>query len=174
MKEQSFFIWRYRAQRRDKLRKKQKLYTYWKYTKNLTSVKVNIQMGAESNIWCMRISSFTEGSPKMIRNCWTAPGNRLLLAKLAEKLLDRFEKDLTVMGYETLMTGHDHFCSFPPARKSKQISMEVENLIVKMALENLGWMLHDGSIWITTAKDEPSVQYVPRERLDEQSLKFTV
>ena len=34
----------------------------------------------------------------MIRNCWTALGNLLLLAKLAEKLLDRFEKDLTVMG----------------------------------------------------------------------------
>ena len=38
MKEQSFFIWRYRAQRRDKLRKKQKLHTYREYTKNLTSV----------------------------------------------------------------------------------------------------------------------------------------
>lgn len=139
MKEQSFYMAMPRTQR-EKLREKQKLHTYREYTKNLTSVKVNTQMDAESEYLIrenrLLYKRLTQNDAELLD---ITPEDFLLLADLAEKMQERFRKDLTVMKYETLIAGREHFRTNPPVRKSNQISQEVESLIVKMAMENLTW-----------------------------------
>ena len=47
--------------------------------------------------------------------------------------------DVGIMSFADLMKGYEYYRDNPPTPKTNQIPLEIEQLIVDMALENLTW-----------------------------------
>ena len=140
MKKEPSFYMALPLTERDKLREKQKLSTYREYTRNLTGLDINNQMDAESDYLVkenqLLFRRLTNGDTELLD---ITPQNFRILGRLAKRLPERFRSDVTIMKYEDLIRGCEHFESNPPPVKSNQIPLEIEQLIVDMALENLTW-----------------------------------
>ena len=125
---------------REKLRERQKLRTYREYTRNMTSLDANAQMETETDYLeyenQVLYQRLTCGDSKMLD---ITPDNYRVLGRLARKLPARYRGEVTVMNYDDLIRGYDHFREHPPEQKSNQIPLEAEQQIVDMALEHLTW-----------------------------------
>ena len=125
---------------REKFRERQKLKTYREYTRNLTSLDANAQMEAETDYLeyenQVLFQRLTNGDSKMLD---ITPDNYRILGRLAKALPARYRGEVTVMQYDDLIKGYDFFQENPPAQKTNQIPLEIEQQIVDMALENLTW-----------------------------------
>lgn len=125
---------------REKLRERQKLKTYREYTKNMTCLDVNAQMDAESDYLAVEnrilYRRLTKDDTEFLD---ITPDNFRVLGRLAKLLPERFRQDVGIMKYEDLINGHEYYSENPPPTKSNQIPLEIEQLIVNIALENLTW-----------------------------------
>jgi hypothetical protein len=125
---------------REKLREKQKQRTYREFVKDLTSIDVNAQMDAESDYLVeenrLLYRRLTAGDTELLN---ITPDNYRALGEVALRLAERFHSDVTVMKYDDLICGYKYYQENPPVAKSNQIPIEVEKLIVDIALNNLTW-----------------------------------
>ncbi len=140
MKKEPSFYMALPVTERDKLREKQKLSTYREYTRNLTGLDINKQMDAESDYLVkenqLLFRRLTNGDTELLD---ITPQNFRILGRLAKRLPERFRSDVTIMKYEDLIRGCEHFESNPPPVKSNQIPLEIEQQIIDFALENPTW-----------------------------------
>jgi hypothetical protein len=125
---------------REKLRERQKLRTYREYTKNMTSIDINTQMDAESDYLAKEnqilYRRLTRNDSELLN---ITPDNFRILGELAKNLPEKFHKDVATMDIDDLIRGHEYYRENPPAPKSNQIPLQVEQQIVDIALENLTW-----------------------------------
>lgn len=125
---------------REKLREKQKQRTYREFVEDLTALDGNAQMDAESDYLIQEnrllYERLTSGDTELLD---VTPDNYRILGELAKLLANEFHDDVTVMKYDDLLRGHEYFQNNPPVQKSNQIPLEVEQLIVDMALKHLTW-----------------------------------
>ena len=140
MKKEPTFYMALPATEREKLREKQKLHTYREYTRNLTALDINRQMNAESE-YLIKENEFlfrrlTNGDTEFLD---ITPENFRVLGELAERLPKRFRDDITIMSFDDLMRGYQHFKDNPPKVKSNQIPLEIQRQIIDIALENPTW-----------------------------------
>lgn len=137
--EQTFYMLLPKSER-EKLRERQKLRTYREYTKNMTCLDVNAQMDAESDYLAVEnrilYRRLTNNDTELLD---ITPDNFRILGKLAKQLHPRFRKDVTIMKFEDLMAGYEYYAENPPATKSNQIPLEIEQMIIDIALDNLTW-----------------------------------
>lgn len=140
MKKEPTFYMALPITEREKLRERQKLQTYREYTKNLTGLDVNRQMDAESEYLKQEnqilFSRITNGDTQFLD---ITADNFRVLGRLAKVLPRRYQKDVSVMSYEDLMRGYEHYRKNQPTVKSNQIPLEVEQQIVDIAIENITW-----------------------------------
>ena len=140
MKKEPTFFMALPATEREKLREKQKLQTFREYTRRLTSLDVNLQMNAESE-YLIRENEFlfrrlTDDDTAFLD---ITPENFRVLGELAKRLPERYRGDITIMAFEDLIRGHEHFRQNPPKVKSNQIPLEIQRQIVDIALDNPLW-----------------------------------
>ena len=140
MKKEPTFFKALPATEREKLREKQKLHTYREYTRNLTALDVNKQMDAESE-YLIKENEFlfrrlTDDDTAFLD---ITPENFRVLGELAKRLPERYRRDITIMSFEDLMRGYEHFRKNPPKVKSNQIPLEIQQQIIDIALENPTW-----------------------------------
>lgn len=139
MKEPTYYMFLPFTER-EKLREKQKLHSYREFARMTTKLDLNTQMNAESEYLIAEnkilYQRLTHGDQKLLD---ITPDNFRVLGTLAMRLPERFRKDLTIMKYEELMQGCEHYKKHPPMTRTNQISLQVEQLIVDMALRNLTW-----------------------------------
>ncbi len=140
MRKEPTFYMALPATEREKLRERQKLHTYREYARNLTSLNVNRQMNAESEYLIREnqilFQRITNGDTIFLD---ITPDNFRVLGRLAKKLPKKYRKDITVMSYQDLIRGYEHYCKNPPVVKSNQIPLEIEQQIVDIAIENITW-----------------------------------
>lgn len=125
---------------REKLREKQKQRTYREFVDNLTALDANAQMDAESDYLIQEnrllYERLTAEDTELLD---ITPDNYRILGRLAKSLPNQFRRDVTVMKYDDLIRGCDYYRQNPPMQKSNQIPLEVEQLIVDMAVRHLTW-----------------------------------
>lgn len=125
---------------REKLREKQKQKTYRDFVEDLTVIDANAQMDSESDYLIQEnrllYERLTSGDTELLD---VTPDNYRVLGELAKLLSKKFRDDVTVMKFDDLMRGYEYFHDNPPLQKSNQIPLEVEQLIVDMALTHLTW-----------------------------------
>lgn len=140
MSDASSFYMALPQTQREKLREKQKQRTYREFVDNLTALDANAQMDAESYYLIQENRLLYERlTAEDTRLLDITPDNYRILGKLAKSLPDQFREDVTVMKYNDLMRGYDYYRQHPPMQKSNQIPLEVEQLIVDMAVRHLTW-----------------------------------
>lgn len=125
---------------REKLREKQKQKTYRDFVEELTVLDANAQMDSESDYLIQEnrllYERLTSRDTELLD---VTPDNYRVLGELAKLLAKKFRDDVTVMKFDDLMRGYEYFHDNPPMQKSNQIPLEVEQLIVDMALKHLTW-----------------------------------
>lgn len=63
----------------------------------------------------------------------------IFLGELAEKLSPEQRDAVTIMKFEQLMRGYEHYKKNPPRKNLTQCDFELEHIIATMALQNVTW-----------------------------------
>ncbi len=125
---------------REKLREKQKQRTYREFVEHLTALDANAQMEAESDYLIQEnrllYQRLTSGDTELLN---ITPDNYRMLGKLAKQMPEEFRENVTVLKYGDLIRIYEHYQQNPPSPKFRQVPLEVEQLIVDMAVNHPTW-----------------------------------
>lgn len=140
MNNELFYSMNIPSTEQEKLREKLMQRTYREVVENLTALDANTQMEAESDYLIQEnrllYKRLTSGDTELLD---ITPDNYRMLGELAKDMSREFYEDVTVMKYDDLMRGYEYYRQNPPAPKFRRVPLEVEQLIVDIAVNHPTW-----------------------------------
>ena len=127
---------------RRKLRQENEEKVYRNFVREITQIKIDQQVDDESEYLYLEnqllYKKLTNDDTDLIQ---VPPGCFIFLGELAEKLPDECRKYVSIMTYEQLIRGAEHFKKSPPQIKYNQCKFDIETFVLELANSNITWSL---------------------------------
>ena len=125
---------------RKKLRQEQEYELYRTFVREITKFDIDSQVKAESEYLktenLLLYNKLTNNDRDLLD---VPPECFVFLGELAQKLPDESRNAVTIMTYEQLSRGFEHYKNQPPRRRIGSCDFDVEHMVTTMAMQNITW-----------------------------------
>ena len=127
---------------RRKLRQENEEKVYRTFVREITQIKIDQQVEDESEYLYLEnqllYKKLTNNDTDLIQ---VTPGCFIFLGELAAKLPEEHRKYISIMTYEQLIRGAEHFKKSPPQIKYNQCEFDIETFVLELANSNITWSI---------------------------------
>ena len=127
---------------RRKLRQENEEKIYRTFVREITQIKIEQQVEDESEYLYLEnqllYKKLTNDDTDLIQ---VPPGCFIFLGELAAKLPEEYRKYVSIMTFEQLIRGAEHYKAAPPQVKYNQCDFEIETFVLELANSNITWSL---------------------------------